>query len=166
MQSAGLRAVFEPIAERQHPKVHDPAQKVGSCEVLQLGDSKLSTLGTFGRKKNRALVGFILVLLCTGMLSTEIHGILGHQHSVSLSACNSSSAQRTISARQVNSADIDSNDASCSLCYFYRLLGQSLIPHPDCLIDLTFSIDLPEVKNLPSVHAVAFTKVSRSPPLV
>jgi hypothetical protein len=117
------------------------------------------------RCRSKWISGIILGLLCCGMLFGEIHGILGHTHSISSRATNPFVCNTPPSGPQlISSENGQDNDPSCSLCYLYRLLGQTLLPQTDCLFDSPFAVQAVVIRHLSLVRTSTFTEGNRSPP--
>ena len=123
----------------------------------------LSSMGIGCRPKSKRVFTVILGVLCCGMLLAEAHGILGHTHSIPSPATKSlefsiPSGPRLIATWQ------DSDDPSCSLCYCFKLLGQSVVPQA------YFIIDSPSAIKAVLIHGLRLTQTStphagnRSPP--
>jgi hypothetical protein len=105
------------------------------------GDPKIrSGMGIGICRRSKWINGIIFSLVCCGMLFVEIHGILGHSHSIPSNVGNQVEF-RTSSGPQLNAIERDNNYPFCSLCYFYRLIGHSIISHTDWHID-SRSVDL------------------------
>ena len=119
-----------------------------------------------GRFKNsKCVFAFILIVLSWGMLFAEAHGILGH--TLSIPADASKSEYSTPSDRhsiEFTASGRDSDDDPCGLCYCYRLLGQSLVPHTCHSIDSSFDIQPILAHRICLVHTSALKTEIRSPP--
>jgi hypothetical protein len=94
-------------------------------------NSKICSSMVIGiRRRNKWINDIIFGLICCGMMFVEIHGTFGHSHSLPSYARNRI-AYRTSSSPQFNSLEGDTSYPSCSLCYFYRLLGHSITSQAD-----------------------------------
>jgi hypothetical protein len=109
--------------------------------------------------------GIIFGLLCCGMLLVEIHGTLGHTHS-GCSYADNRVEYRTPSNAQINIFECDSSDPFCSLCYFYRLLGDSIISQADWFIDFRYVDQAVFVYYFSAGRTGRLQQESRSPPQV
>jgi hypothetical protein len=108
---------------------------------------------------------FILIVLSYGMLFAEAHGILGHTPSIPADA--GASEYSTSSARhpmEFMASEQDSDDHPCGLCYCYRLLGQSLVPHTLHVIASSFDIQPILAPRICCIHTGALKTENRSPP--
>ena len=119
-----------------------------------------------GRFQNSKYVfAFILVALSYGMLLAEAHGILGHTHSI-LADANASDYSTSSARRPIDfmTSGGDSDDHPCGLCYCYRLLGQSLVPHTCHGIDSSFDVRPILAHRICLIHTCALKTENRSPP--
>jgi hypothetical protein len=86
--------------------------------------------------KHKRVFTVILILLCSGMLFAETHGVLGHTRAISFSATQSpSSASFNPLLIKLSASGQDGSGSSCNLCFCYQLIGQSLVPQTSCIID-------------------------------
>jgi hypothetical protein len=119
-----------------------------------------------GRFTNSKFVfAFLLIVLSWGMLFAEAHGILGHAHytpaGASESEYSTSSAQHSM---EFLASGRNSDDHPCGICYCYRLLGQSLVPHAYNIFDSSFDIQPILVHCIRLIHTSAIKTGNRSPP--
>jgi hypothetical protein len=97
------------------------------------------------------------------MLFAEVHGILGHTHSIPSPATKSLEFSIPSGPHLIASGR-DSDDPSCSLCYCFKLLGQSVVPQAYCIIDSPFAIKAVLIHRLCQTQTGTLRAGNRSPP--
>jgi hypothetical protein len=97
------------------------------------------------------------------MLLAEAHGILGHTHSIATPATKSREL-RIPSGPRIIAVGRDSDDTSCSLCYCFRLLGQSVVPQAYFILDSPFVISAVLIYRLRQTKTSTLHAGNRSPP--
>jgi len=109
--------------------------------------------------------GMLLCLLSWGLLAAEIHGILGHTHSEQSGASRHVEKRGSPADFQLASFNGDVEDPPCSLCYCFRLLHQTLIPEPACLVDSFFVAQAITVQRTCLVQSDTPQEGNRGPPV-
>jgi hypothetical protein len=144
------------------------------CRVFQRGPKKIFALndwqyyivnrmGAGCRPKSKWVFAIVLSVICCGMFLTEAHGILGHSHPIPPNSTkppeySASSGPRLLAPER------ESDDPSCSLCYFYRLLGHGIVSQTHCMIDSPFAIRAILIHRLRLIEAGTPQAGNRSPP--
>jgi hypothetical protein len=99
------------------------------------------------------------------MILAETHGTLGHSHS--FRACATGFEFKTAPDSHftdyMNSGQ-NSGGSSCSLCYCYRLLDQSIVPQPCCVFDSACVLRIIHVSQICQSRTTSLNKANRSPP--
>jgi hypothetical protein len=116
-----------------------------------------------GRSQNsRCAFAFILVVLACGILLVETHGILGH--ALSIPAESEYNTPSALHPMEILASGQDSGNHTCGLCYCFRLLGQSLVPHAGTIIDFSYDIQPIMLRRICLIHTSALKTENRSPP--
>jgi hypothetical protein len=119
-----------------------------------------------GRFQNsKRVFSFILVILCCGMLFAETHGLLGHTRSIPAGASKSEfTALCSQQSIEFLALGLEKDAHSCSVCYCYTLLGQSLVPPIHRILDSSFSIQPILVCRICLIQTRALKTENRGPP--
>jgi hypothetical protein len=115
--------------------------------------------------RNKQVFAAILILLCCGMLFAETHGALGHTNAISFSAAQSeSSTPFNPFFKELNASGQDGSGSSCSLCFCYRLLSQSIVQQISCIIHSPFIVRSVPVRRVRLTQVYTLAIGNRSPP--
>jgi hypothetical protein len=122
-------------------------------------------MGISWRQKSKRIYAIIVALLWCELMLAETYGIVGHAHSL-VSSTHQSEQNGASNPQRMGffASDQGSNKLSCSLCYCYKLLGQSLVPQLCRSIDLSFAVQPILVHRIRLMQCSAIKTESRSPP--
>jgi len=123
----------------------------------------VASMGIGCRPKSKLVFAVILGVLCCGMLLAEAHGILGHANSIPSPASKSREFSIPSGSRLI-AVGRDSDDPSCSLCYCFRLLGQSVVAQKCCILDPPFAINAVLIHRFCLIQTSPLHAGNRSPP--
>ena len=114
--------------------------------------------------KKRWALGIVQSFLICGLLSAEIHGLLGHTH-VSLPGPDRQ-VENTGASFKLDAlrSDCSCDESTCNLCICYRLLGHLLFPKKVKLDDsqLVARVTFNQHSRLPQIPAPE--GLNRAPP--
>lgn len=109
--------------------------------------------------------GVLLCLLSWGLLTTEVHGILGHTHGEQTGANGYLENRGAPSGSRLVSLKGDVEDPLCSLCFCYRLLHHTLIPETAHPINSFFVVQAIIIQRICLVQTDTPQEENRGPPI-
>ena len=118
----------------------------------------------FTARKSRG-VGLLLLILAWGLLTIEIHGILGHPDK------EPATADRQFGSPNIPPGPVSVRHAAgpevplCSTCLNYSLLRHSLIPKSVCTIDISLSVEAISIQPVYPAQSDTPRREDRGPPL-
>jgi hypothetical protein len=116
-----------------------------------------------GFGKSRWGSGIFLLLISWGILTAEIHGMLGHTLSVSADSAQFS-GNSTPDPHHARPQALH-NYPLCSICLTFRLLRHSLVPSIQCIVASLYYYEPISIQQICLIEADAPREENRSPPV-
>ncbi|MBZ5499366.1 MAG: hypothetical protein LAP85_23455 [Acidobacteriia bacterium] len=113
--------------------------------------------------KTRWGSGILLLLISWGLLTTEIHGILGHTHDEQAGPGPYRIANTT-PGPHLTRLEVVQDDPFCGICLSFRLLRHSLIPTTHCIVASLYVILPINIQPITLIQTESPRDENRGPP--